>query len=277
MSSGSKLRRLGERVTFSADPIGTYAPTRAQRATIEVMRRLPLKFGAITNYASLALMKLRNGPVDYEYLGAPMRFYPTRAASARHMLLTPGITDADEIGFLVSRLPEAGSFVDIGSNSGLYLFAVAIKRPDVSCLGIEPMPKHAEVLAYNIKAANLANVQLAPVALADTDGTARLGVDSESITHGDGSVAVPTRRLDGLLKSHGFDRIDAMKIDVEGAEDRVLVPFFNESDRHLWPKAIIMEESCRDHWKTDCITFLKDRGYVQALATKLNIGLELKN
>ena len=45
----------------------------------------------------------------------------------------------------------------------------------------------------------------------------------------------------GIVERAGIDRIDALKTDIEGFEDRALLPFFATAPRALWPKRIYME------------------------------------
>jgi hypothetical protein len=42
-------------------------------------------------------------------------------------------------------------------------------------------------------------------------------------------------------REEGYDRIDAIKLDIEGAEELVLEPFLRDAPRTLWPRLIIME------------------------------------
>jgi hypothetical protein len=51
-----------------------------------------------------------------------------------------------------------------------------------------------------------------------------------------------------------------MKIDVEGYEDRVLIPFFDIAPRRLWPHRVLLERSPHI-WKSDCIAYMLARGY----------------
>ncbi len=44
-----------------------------------------------------------------------------------------------------------------------------------------------------------------------------------------------------MVVAAGFERIDAMKMDIEGFEDRVLPPFFETAPRSLWPRLLILE------------------------------------
>jgi hypothetical protein len=46
----------------------------------------------------------------------------------------------------------------------------------------------------------------------------------------------------------GESAVDALKIDVEGFEDRVLTGFFAEAPQALWPRAVVIEHLSRDEW-----------------------------
>ena len=73
-------------------------------------------------------------------------------------------------------------------------------------------------------------------------------------------MRLPVRRLIDLVREAGFERIDAMKADIEGAEDVALLPFFEEAPQALWPRLLIVENN-RAEWRRDCIAFLEARGY----------------
>jgi hypothetical protein len=64
-----------------------------------------------------------------------------------------------------------------------------------------------------------------------------------------------------IVQVAGRTRIDAMKIDVEGYEDRVLIPFFREAPSYLWPRRILMEVEHAARWESDCLRTLVDAGY----------------
>ena len=71
----------------------------------------------------------------------------------------------------------------------------------------------------------------------------------------------------------GFNRVDALKIDIEGAEDTVLVPFFATAPSRLWPSLILLETSS-DRWKSDCVALCIEHGYKETHRTRLNVILE---
>jgi hypothetical protein len=52
-----------------------------------------------------------------------------------------------------------------------------------------------------------------------------------------------------------------LKIDVEGYEDRVLLPFVAAAPRSMWPRRILMETHWRSRWEQDCLEGLREAGY----------------
>jgi hypothetical protein len=71
---------------------------------------------------------------------------------------------------------------------------------------------------------------------------------------------VPVRTLAGVVAEAGLDRVDAIKIDVEGFEDKVLIPYLAAVPRGLYPKAVILEANI-DSWAGDLIGALAGAGY----------------
>jgi FkbM family methyltransferase len=120
-------------------------------------------------------------------------------------------------------------------------------------------------------------VVTAPVAVGDADGEARLsGKDegSRSLLGGAGTP-VRLRRLAALLDERAIGRIDVMKVDVEGYEDRVLPPYLRHVGPDRWPRAVILEHLSRARWGIDCIADCRGRGYEVRFVTRNNTVLAL--
>ncbi|MEY9509462.1 hypothetical protein ABIF16_000193 [Bradyrhizobium elkanii] len=81
---------------------------------------------------------------------------------------------------------------------------------------------------------------------------------------------VPSLRLQRILDEAGASRVDALKIDVEGFEDRVLIGFFRDAPQALWPGAVVIEHLSKDEWTDDCIADMHARGYVEQGRTRSN-------
>jgi hypothetical protein len=87
-------------------------------------------------------------------------------------------------------------------------------------------------------------------------------------------VLVPAQTLIQLLAQEHVEAISALKIDVEGFEDVILRPFFDEAPSAMWPRLVIIEDA-RDSWKVDLISLMLSRGYSIAARSKLNFMLRL--
>jgi FkbM family methyltransferase len=224
--------------------MGHFAPTAAQKLVIEFNRRFGLGNGALRKYGCSLVEMSREGPLDYEYFGLRLRFFPPLRQSA-HMLFSPGWSERKERAFIAADLPPSGVFIDIGANVGFYTFFVAGGWPNSATVSVEPIREYTALLKFNIRANDLERVTVEEVALSDREGVAEFNRETESMTFGAGEVSIRTVTLQQLVTSRGIHKIDCMKIDVEGVEDRVLMPFFRSAAKSLWPKAIIVEHASR--------------------------------
>ena len=56
-----------------------------------------------------------------------------------------------------------------------------------------------------------------------------------------GAGPIPVRTLEALLAEAGITRIDGLKIDIEGHEDKALAPFLDTAPRSMLPRRIVIE------------------------------------
>ena len=136
----------------------------------------------------------------------------------------------DELRFLRSALMPGMRVVDIGANYGLYALSLALTvGPSGRVWAVEPASATAVYLQQGIDANSFAHVTLVRKALSDREGTARLSVEANSelnsLGQGSGTGAteeVPLTTLDVLTAEAGWDRIDFLKLDAEGEEERIV-------------------------------------------------------
>lgn len=133
---------------------------------------------------------------------------------------------------LLSRLLKPGmTFIDIGANMGLFtLFAASRVGAAGRVVTIEPSTREMQILKDNVERNALGNVKLYPMALSDRASEAELLVarlqNSGHNTLGafgyntalDHREEVRTLRLDELVQSEKLDRVDVIKMDIEGGE-----------------------------------------------------------
>ncbi|MEO1469528.1 MAG: FkbM family methyltransferase, partial [Pseudomonadota bacterium] len=129
----------------------------------------------------------------------------------------------------------------------------------------------AAALAQNIRFAGR-DIRLFAHALGAHDGTDAYSPSQESFLAGRDTVETPVRRLTGVLAEAGITRIAALKIDVEGWEDRVLAPFLAEAPAALLPRALLIEHLARPLWQTDLVPLFRQAGYRTAFTNAHNTG-----
>jgi FkbM family methyltransferase len=214
---------------------------------------------------------IRKGAIDYSLYGQPFRFFPGENTGDRKALFTPNGFDRDECNLIVQHLGKGAVFLDIGSNIGAYTFNIAARRRDARIIAFEPMPRVYLKLSYNIKINELHDRVIAfNLALSDRKGEVNFNSELESLVLGEGDIMVQTDTLLNVLSKQNITEIGAMKIDVEGAEDSVLRPFFENADKGFWPRLIIIEHAFPEQWNWDCISFLGKNGYDQIWRGSLN-------
>lgn len=198
-----------------------------------------------------------------------------------------GYFDSRGIGFLKNQLKEGDVFIDIGANIGAFaLIASKCVGPSGRVVAFEPVPYVFEYLSANVLRNQLTNITLEPKAvysksekiLLHVSGLGNTGMTSifsheEKI--GD-VIKVQSVAFDDYLINQGIEKVDMIKLDIEGAEFEALQGM-KESLRKFRPVLFIEinNEVMERGWvsKEQLLTFLRDLGYEQyAIDTKGNVN-----
>jgi FkbM family methyltransferase len=137
---------------------------------------------------------------------------------------------------IARRLPRTGTFFDVGSNVGLVTFEVLGRAgAGLQVHAFEPFAGNVAALRRNVELNPGADVHVVGSAVGAAVGSASLlpsQVPSESGCHRivdgadgaapAGTVEVPVTTVDDYAARHGIERVDVMKVDVEGLEPAVL-------------------------------------------------------
>ena len=160
--------------------------------------------------------------------------------------------------FLEEHVRPGMICLDIGANIGeMALHMARLVGPHGHVHAFEPVPSVLARLRQNVQRNNLADrITVHPVALSNTTGTARIAFAEDTAENqGMGSLVtrdgplhaeceVPTMTIDDFVRTHGIERIDLMKIDIQGAELLLL-----EGGRHVFGEMspdLLMEVSPED-------------------------------
>lgn len=151
-----------------------------------------------------------------------------------------GVYEPELLDFLISKIPENCTFLDIGANIGQHSLIMSKYCKEV--FSFEPIKILQERIEMNFKRNGISNIKLMPFGLSNESIESEMLVLSSHIgkskprLHNDQEYEYLSKNWDGRdgnklriekstfkrLDELNFDKIDFMKIDVEGYEYFVL-------------------------------------------------------
>jgi FkbM family methyltransferase len=132
---------------------------------------------------------------------------------------------------LLAVCREGKVILDVGAHIGRYTLLCAGKLGiSGRVIAVEPDPGNLDILSRNVRLNELGNVQVVGKAISDRDGVVELGIGEDTGTHSivresksaRAYVRVRSTTIDSLLSELGVEKVDFVKVDVEGAEKLVL-------------------------------------------------------
>ena len=165
-----------------------------------------------------------------------------------------GVFEKHILGLIGKSLKPGSIFVDVGANIG-YISAVALNMvgPGGSVHSFEPVPEYFSIMDKAIKISGAANIFLNQTAVGERNGQIEIAVSGKqnigwnTVVNGfmaniERKYSVPQTTLDDYFMRNGINKVDCVKIDVEGAEGYVLRGMKNTIARGLCP--VILCETC---------------------------------
>jgi FkbM family methyltransferase len=269
-------KRLDENIKLDGDldlPFGHFAPNAWQRFLITISANSFLHRGLFRRPMMKRIMGAGKGCLDVNFRSCSYRLRGSNNLIEDGILLYPSYNHED-IEFLLEGVQAGDTFIDIGANIGLYTLPLAKKTgPSGKVVAIDANTLMTSRLAWNAKASGLDNIRIFPCAVSDNEGTGSLVMrkDDIAIVKLRDTVPgnIPIRKLTSILAEAGVNRIDALKIDIEGHEDRVLAPFIDSCDAAILPARIVIERPGAKDYPACAAAFAK-RGYVRKGGSKNN-------
>lgn len=164
-------------------------------------------------------------------------------------------------------------FLDIGANCGAYSIPLAKAAAEGSVFqAFEPNPVMIGRLGENVRRNDLGRkICIQGCALGAEDGEAELALHKSNFgqaslatghqKHVSGRVRVPVRPLAPFLEGADTYDLCLLKIDVEGFEPQVLLPWLDQQKGANLPSAILIETAHSAGWSGDLFGSLADAGY----------------
>jgi FkbM family methyltransferase len=156
--------------------------------------------------------------------------YPNDETS--RCLYTEGYYEPNQICFLRSVLRPGMTFLDIGAHSGVYSLVAALSvGPEGRILSVEPSRREFQKLRLNLQLNKFTAVDVTQAAVSDRNGEMTLKIAGEPHTGHNtaGSFSYPGIALvaeetvkcltiDELVLKKNLERVDVIKLDIEGSE-----------------------------------------------------------
>lgn len=132
------------------------------------------------------------------------------------------------------ELDEGMNCLDIGSNIGYYALLESKKvGQSGNVWAIEPSPENFSTLVDNIKLQNNKNVKAFNFAIGDKNGEiefiinkksnwSKIKEENDPVGLGDKIIKVPLKTLDSFSEESKFEKIDLLRMDVEGYENKII-------------------------------------------------------
>jgi len=183
-------------------------------------------------------------------------------------ILRSGAFEAGAAEAVRTRTPHGGTFVDVGANLGYY--SVAASRwvgAAGKVFAFEPVPRTRSLLTANLELNRCENVEVLPLACSRACGRARMVTASDTgwsrLARDDGGdLDVDTTTIDAFVADRGLDRLDVLKIDVEGADFDVVRGAERTIERFR-PAVLVEVEHTRGYGSDagDVAAFFERRAY----------------
>ncbi len=171
----------------------------------------------------------RSGWVEVDRLGFRWRLNMDTYLGST--LVEKGIFEPDTTRLILDIVKPGMCVLDVGANIGYYslLLARAV-GPTGQVWAFEPVARYRDQLVWHLEQNNLASrVHVVPFGLSDKKTTAAIYLGDSSATLHWASDDRPRqqeqiklKRLDDVKDGLGFDRIDFIKVDLDGHEPKFL-------------------------------------------------------
>jgi FkbM family methyltransferase len=225
-----------------------YLHARTHRpATVRSYYRLLRKWGDRPGYESRAAMLAKCEPflLKIGVLGparvqieSKISFFLDPRDLVPATILKTGEWQPEIWDSLSPSLPENAVFYDVGAHIGYFSMKAAARVGTAGrVVAFEPNPETLKLLSDNVSANGFANITVEPIACTDREqtltlfaaprantGASSLSRDNAAIVENEAPKPYPVRGrpIDDITDELKLGRVDAIKIDVEGAEGLVL-------------------------------------------------------
>jgi FkbM family methyltransferase len=206
-------------------------PTKAmkplQAAVLAYLRRFPVDYGKSLLKQRLISGAFRHGEVVHQ-TAEGSRFRLDLSDHVQREIFLHDVYERNTLNNLLKLVKPGSVVIDCGANIGAYSIPLARRIGSGTVISFEPHPGTISRLKANIALNGLQNVIAVPMGLSDAEEEVVLHGSSATTAsaykhHGSqDSVAIRCTTIDQYCSTNHVQRVDCLKIDIEGGEFKCL-------------------------------------------------------
>jgi FkbM family methyltransferase len=181
-------------------------------------------------------------------------------------MLGPSAHEHELVPIIDELVPQGGIVLDVGAHVGHWTLRLADKAERI--IAVEANPDAASVLRRNLALNDIGNVEVLERAAWDACTMLRLDDPNDQVAGGstrtlpsDDGDGVLADRLDGVPDLRDLERLDLIKLDVEGADLHALRGMSGLLERHQ-PTLFVETHDCYGYYtRAELEQTLTDLGY----------------
>lgn len=214
-------------------------------------------------------------PVEVDYRGVRMLIHPSDN-NTEFQIWRMGRTHEERALRTILNDLKGKPFLayDVGANAGSFALRLAAAGSKTAVIhAFEPNPVMHARLKKNIALNGFKTITLHDCAISDSEGTTDLHVPAggnfgqariiENFEGGE-TQKVAMHRLSKFVSKTGRKQIDFLKVDIEGFEDRAILPLLEDIPQSRWPRQIFFEHKHSPLWREDVPLKLVENNYTLA-------------
>ena len=216
---------MAAEIELPEPPVGRTPGGRLQGGVHELALRVrPTELGAVLK----RLARIRRG---YVRAADGSWFWVDPASQLGHALTTTQAYEPEMEALLRAVLRPGDSFVDVGANEGVFTVLAAQICGDGTVVAVEPQSRLLHVLHRNLEINGCTRVTVRALGLDAKPGWLRMYLRPSTNPGASGlnrrrldvlSELVPVSTLDAVVETARLGSVRLVKVDCEGAEDRVI-------------------------------------------------------
>ena len=138
---------------------------------------------------------------------------------------------------------KLSSVIDLGANVGM--FSIFISPLAEKVFSVEPTPGHISLMRELIEMLGIKNIKPCEYAISTQDGISEFQVHTRNSTMNSflnhktdifygAPIKVETKTLSSLIDTFGLDKVDFVKMDIEGFENHIILdPSFDDASNKV--------------------------------------------